>query len=74
MVRALTLHFISLLWQRSAPTFFLNCTKNTELTSAHFARTVTFALIKIHVVPNRMRPVGDRHQKSEAASDRDRAT
>jgi hypothetical protein len=26
--------------------FFLNCTKNTELTPAHFARTVSFALIK----------------------------
>ena len=27
--------------------FFLNCTKNTELTRAHFARTVSFAFTKI---------------------------
>jgi hypothetical protein len=26
---------------KSAPTLFLNCTKNTELTRARFARTVT---------------------------------
>src|SRR5207237_1593350 len=31
-----------------ATAFFLNCTKNTELTSAHFTRTVTFALTKIN--------------------------
>src|SRR5258706_9626193 len=29
-----------------ATAFFLNCTKNTELTSAYFTRTVTFALTK----------------------------
>jgi len=28
-------------------TLFLNCTKNTELTRARFARTVSFAFIKI---------------------------
>ena len=33
--------------RKSVPAFFLKCTKNTELTRAHFARTVTFALIKI---------------------------
>ena len=32
---------------KSAAIFFLNCTKNTELTRARFARTVTFAFIKI---------------------------
>jgi len=32
---------------KSASTLFLNCTKNTELTRAHFTLTVTFALIKI---------------------------
>jgi hypothetical protein len=32
--------------RKSAAIFFLNCTENTELTRAHFARTVTFALIK----------------------------
>jgi hypothetical protein len=26
--------------------FFLNCTKNAELTSGHFARTFSFALTK----------------------------
>jgi len=31
----------------STAIFFLNCTKNTELTRARFARTVTFAFIKI---------------------------
>ncbi len=32
--------------QKSVAVFFLNCTKNTELTRAHFARKVTFALAK----------------------------
>jgi hypothetical protein len=30
---------------------FLNCTKNTELTRAHFARTVSFAFINREIVP-----------------------
>jgi hypothetical protein len=30
--------------RKSVAIFFLNCTKNTELTRAQFARTVTFAL------------------------------
>jgi hypothetical protein len=32
--------------QESLGRFFLNCTKNTELTSAVFARTVGFALLR----------------------------
>jgi hypothetical protein len=31
---------------KSVAIFFLNCTKNTELTGAPFARTVTFALAR----------------------------
>jgi hypothetical protein len=31
---------------RLVESFFLNCTKNTELTRGHFARTFSFALTK----------------------------
>jgi hypothetical protein len=48
---ALTLCFILLIHENRLPLFFLNCTKNTELTRARFARTVSFAFIKIPVVP-----------------------
>ena len=37
--------------RKSVASLFLNCTKNTELTRARFARTVSFAFIKIPVVP-----------------------
>jgi hypothetical protein len=43
---SLALPFSSIISGKSANTFFLNCTKNTELTRARFARTVTFALAK----------------------------
>jgi hypothetical protein len=33
--------------QKSVPAVFLNCTKNTELTNARFARTVSLALTNI---------------------------
>jgi hypothetical protein len=50
--------------EKTAPNFFLNCTKNTELTRTHFARTVTFALQKI--APSGIAPrSGPRHMKSE---------
>jgi len=39
--------FLHVAPRKSAAIFFLNCTKNTELTRARFARTVTFAFIKI---------------------------
>jgi len=32
--------------ENSAPKLFLNCTKNTELTNAHFTRTFGVALDK----------------------------
>ena len=41
---------------------FLNCTKNTELTRARFARTVTFAFIKIPVVPAGQNRLATRNQ------------
>jgi hypothetical protein len=37
--------------QKSAPAIFINCTKNTELTSVVFTRTFTFALKKKQQVP-----------------------
>jgi hypothetical protein len=40
--------------------FFLNCTKNTELTHDHFARTVTFALTTISKLIPAATPVLDR--------------
>jgi hypothetical protein len=36
-------HFTSFILGKIRHALFLNCTKNTELTNAHFARTVTFA-------------------------------
>jgi hypothetical protein len=43
--------FIRVNGRKSVAILFLNCTKNTELTRARFARTVTFAFINFPVVP-----------------------
>ena len=48
--------------RKSVASIFLNCTKNTELTRARFARTVTFAFIKIPVVPAGQNRLATRNQ------------
>ena len=54
------------------PFFFLNCTKNTELTRGHFKRTVTFALHKkIHLVlAGKPVWIAFNHQSSKTATSR----
>jgi hypothetical protein len=55
-------HFIRSNPGKSPAIFFLNCTKNTELTRARFARTVSFAFIKNLSRPTPDKPAGGRFQ------------
>jgi hypothetical protein len=49
--------------RKTVANLFLNCTKNTELTRARFARTVSFAFIKNLSRSSRAKPVGDAQSK-----------
>jgi hypothetical protein len=54
--------------QKSVAAFFLNCTKNTELTDARFARTVTLALTKHFNSSQLRKPAGRSTQPAYATT------
>jgi hypothetical protein len=60
---------------KSVAIFFLNCTKNAELTSVPFARTVSFALAKKNGSRSSPhKPVGDGIQQYQAVQIRTRGS